>query len=90
MMKILLLFACSVVAACTGTASPRPDVPRPKPVEAMQPEPRELCQLRPEFDNLELQDQLAMLANCHAMDAEKFRRLERKHLELADWIKAGK
>ena len=52
----------------------------------MQPEPRELCKLRPEFVNLELPDQLAMISNCHALDAERYRRLEIKHGALVDWI----
>ena len=57
------------------------------PVEAMQPEPRELCKLRPEFDNLDLADQMALIANCHALDAEHYRRLESKHKALAEWVK---
>lgn len=52
----------------------------------MQPEAKELCKLRPEFDNLPLNDQLALIANCHAMDAEHYRRLERKHRELVEYI----
>lgn len=36
-----------------------------------------------------LADQLALVANCHAIDAEHYRRLERKHAALAEWIKQG-
>jgi len=52
----------------------------------MQPEPRSLCILKPEFDNMSREDQAALLDNCHAMDAEQYRRLERKFGSLVDWI----
>ena len=55
----------------------------------MQPEPPQLCFLRPEIVNLEVQDQLAMLLACHIADAETYRRLEIKHRALSDWIKTG-
>lgn len=52
----------------------------------MAQEPPQLCTLRPEIVNLEIQDQLAMLLACHLADAETYRRLELKHKALADWI----
>lgn len=81
-----LCLGLALIGGCTGTPPPRPEIPRPKPVEAMQPEPSELCQLRDTFDNLDLGDQLALVSNCHAMDAEHYRRLERKYAELRKWI----
>lgn len=56
----------------------------------MQPEPTQLCTLRPEIVNLDIQDALALILNCRIVDAERFRILERKNRELAEWIKAGK
>jgi hypothetical protein len=54
----------------------------------MRAEPRDLCKLRPEIVNLDLPDALAMVLNCHAVDAEQYRRLERKHGELVEFIQA--
>jgi hypothetical protein len=53
----------------------------------MQVEPRQLCQLRPEVVDLELQDALALILNCRVVDAEQYRRLERKHGALVEWIR---
>jgi len=52
----------------------------------MEPEPRLLCTLKPEFDNMTREDQAALVDNCHALDSEQYRRLERKFLSLVDWI----
>lgn len=53
----------------------------------MEPEPPQLCTLRPEIVNLEVADQLAMILACHIADAEKYRRLEVKHAALVEWVK---
>ena len=87
MVKLLALTAVSALTfGCASTPPALPDVPRQKPVAAMQAEPAVLCQLRPEFDNLVLADQLAMVDNCTALRAEQYRRLERKWGELRGWI----
>jgi hypothetical protein len=52
----------------------------------MAAEPRQLCTLRPGFDNLSLADQAALIENCHALDAEQYRRLEAKNAALVDHI----
>jgi len=62
-------------------------VPRPLPIEAMAPESPQLCTLRPEIVNLEVQDQFAMILACHLADAETYRRLEAKHRSLVEYIK---
>ncbi len=49
----------------------------------------QLCTLRPEIVNLELQDQLAMILACHIADAESYRRCALKQKTLSEWIKAG-
>jgi hypothetical protein len=46
-----------------------------------------LCELRPEFGNLSLEDQAAMILNCRALDAEAFRVCQARHKGLVDWIK---
>lgn len=79
-----MLLALSLLA-CT-TLPPAPDLPRPLPVEAMQPCQRQLCTLRPEFVNLELADQLAMILACRIADAEAYRRCEVKQKALAEWV----
>lgn len=76
------------LSAC-GTLKPLPDVPRPQPVEAMQPEPESLCQLPSDIAAMELGEALNRILLCHAADAEQYRRLERKWKELAAWIRGG-
>ncbi len=85
-LAVLSLASVLILSAC-GTNRPPPDVPRPQPVEAMQPEPKQLCQLRPEIVNLDMADALALILNCHAVDSEQYRRLELKHRVLGEWIR---
>lgn len=54
----------------------------------MEHKPAQLCRLRPEFKDLELADQAALILGCRLADAEYARLLERKHKELADWIRS--
>lgn len=56
----------------------------------MQPCAVRLCELRPEFGNLSLEDQAAMILNCRALDAEAFRVCAVKHDALAKWISEAK
>ncbi len=48
-----------------------------------------LCKLRPEFVNLELADQSALLLNCKAVDAEALKTCAAKHKRLVEWVKGG-
>jgi len=56
----------------------------------MQPCIVRLCELRPEFGNLTLEDQAAMILNCRALDAEAFRVCSARHRSLVDWIRGEK
>lgn len=70
--------------------TPSTPLPRAEPTEAMQPCAVRLCELRPEFGNLSLEDQAAMILNCRALDAEAFRVCAVKHDALAKWISEAK
>lgn len=56
----------------------------------MQPCVVRLCELRPEFGNMTLEDQAAMILNCRALDAEAFRVCAARHRSLVDWISEAK
>ena len=84
--RLALILGLVLISGCGGTQQLAPDIPRQKPVAAMEPEPRLLCTLKPEFDNMTREDQAALVDNCHALDSEQYRRLERKFLSLVDWI----
>ena len=82
----LLLLAASL-SGC-GTTPRNPEIPRPKPVEAMQACAVQLCTLRPEIANLELADQLAMILACKIADAEAYRKCSAKQEALSEWMEA--
>lgn len=44
------------------------------------------CKLRPEFDNLTLDEQLAMLRGCHEADLSAYMQCAAKQRALAKWI----
>lgn len=46
------------------------------------------CKFRPEFGNLKIEDQLAMMANCFEIAGPELRACSAKHDRLAEWIKA--
>ncbi len=83
-MRVLVLALALTLCGCGTT--PLVQVPRPKPVEAMVPCQIQLCMLRPEIVNLELQDQLAMILACKLADAEAYRRCSLKHSALVEHI----
>ena len=87
-LKLALSLASVLTLCACGTLKPLPDVPRPLPVEAMQPESADLCRLKPEIVDASIAEALSQILLCRAMDAEQYRRLERKHRELAEWIKS--
>lgn len=53
----------------------------------MQPCQAQLCKLRPEFVNLDLPDQLAMILACQIANAETFAKCAEKQRSLSEWIK---
>lgn len=75
-MKRALVIACLLISSCASTPQARSRQPCNKPVEAMQHKAMQMCQLRPEFVDMELKDQAAMVLNCRIVDAEDRRRLE--------------
>ena len=89
-MKPQLLAVLSLALALSSygcsTTPVSPEIPRQKPVEAMQAEPATMCQLRPEIVNMAIEDALALIYGCRVMDAETYRRLEAKHGALRTWI----
>jgi len=79
-----------VISGCATTKPPlilKPD--RAQPVQAMEPCQRQLCVLRPEFVNLDLDSQAAMLLACKISDSEAFRACEAKNRALVDWIQTA-
>jgi hypothetical protein len=53
----------------------------------MQPCQAQMCTLRPEIVNLDIEDQLAMILACHLADMEAYRRCEAKHKALVEYVK---
>jgi hypothetical protein len=49
----------------------------------------QLCQLRPEFVDLSLDDQLAMLRGCHEANAAAYAACWTDKRRLEDWIRAA-
>lgn len=68
-------------------------MPRAKPVQAMAkcrtPSVTEACRFRPEFANLELADQLAMIGNCIEVTAAVLWECDEKQSRLVEWIEGG-
>jgi hypothetical protein len=83
------LLACLMLSSCATTGVQTPEIPRPQPLEAMEPCQPMLCKLRPEIVNLEFADQMALLLGCKEADAEAYRKCEVKQKALSDWIRRG-
>lgn len=60
---------------------------REEPVDAMEADATQLCELRPEIVNLSYEDQLAMIRACHIVDAQIVFSYIAKHKALVEWIK---
>ncbi len=84
-MRVLVLVLVMSLSGC-GTAPPT-SVPKPLPIEAMEPCQIQLCKLRPEITQLDFPDQMAMLLACKEADAEAFRRCALKQAALSNWVK---
>ena len=73
--------------ALTSCAATTPQS-RALPTECLQPVVADVCRLRPEFVNLELDDQAAMLLGCELANSAIRRQWQQKHGCLAEWIQA--
>lgn len=94
-----MLKACAIVLCCLtlSACASRPSCPeipatppRAQPVEAMGPSsPQsvlEACRFRPQFSNLTLDEQGAMLRNCFEVLGPAYREEARKRSRLVEWI----
>ena len=78
----------ALVSLLTSCAAITPQL-RAQPTECLQPVITQPCTLRPEFVNLELPDQAAMVLACEVVNAQIRREWQRKHGCLAEWILHG-
>lgn len=89
------LFVCLMIGACASQPQP-PEIPptlkRAKPLEAMGPSRQEqvvaACKFRPQFRNLEAEDQLALLRNCVEVLGPTMRIEATERQTLVKWIEA--
>lgn len=87
--KLLVpILALVATSSCTTTPPQSYKPERVQPTEAMVLCEPALCKLRPEFANLELADQSALLLNCKAVDAAALKTCAAKHNRLVEWVKA--
>ncbi len=96
MRKALLALLLIPLGGCASSPPPvdtPPTLPRAKPAQALAQcrtqSATDACRFRPEFAQLALKDQLAMLGNCLEVVAVVMWECDEKQRRLAEFIEAG-
>ncbi len=95
MRKAVLASLSILIGGCATQPSSRetpPTLPRAKPVQALAAcrtqSVADACKFRPEFAQLELADQLAMIGNCIEVTGAVLWECSAKRDRLAEWIES--
>lgn len=83
---VLVLLSAMTGFGCATKPTELPPIPCSLPHEAMSP-CSQMCQVRPEIVNLELEDQLAMVQACDIANAHAYAKCGAEKLAIIDALK---